>query len=125
MEHGARAAVDSGVDCQGRGEGRSGHQQAAELEAATPKHAVTPGPTLPATELLGDLLMRQGKPAQALAAYQRSLELYPRRFNSTLGAASAAAALGDTASARSYYDQLLTIAGSGLRPIHSNGSTIP
>jgi hypothetical protein len=38
---------------------------------------VTPGPTLPATELLGDLLMHQKKPAQALAAYQRSLDLYP------------------------------------------------
>ena len=91
-------------------------QQAVELEASTPKHAVTPAPTLPAAELLGDLLMQQKKPAPALAAYQRSLELYPRRFNSTLGAASAADALGDTNAARGYYDQLLDIAGSGLRP---------
>jgi hypothetical protein len=91
-------------------------QQAVALEASTPKHAVTPAPTLPATELLGDLLMLQKKPAQALTAYQQSLQLYPRRFNSTLGAASAAYALGDTTAARGYYDQLLDIAGSGLRP---------
>lgn len=100
-------------------------QQAVDLEAATPKHAVTPGPTLPASELLGDLLMQQAKPAAALAAYRHSLELYPRRFNSTLGAASAAAALGDTAGAQGYYDQLLDIAGSGLRPIHFRGTEPP
>ena len=94
---------------------RSLMQQAVELEASTPKHAVTPAPTLPATELLGDLLMKQKQPAEALVAYQRSLEIYPRRFNSTLGAASAAAALGDTTAARGYYDQLLDFAGSGRR----------
>jgi tetratricopeptide (TPR) repeat protein len=61
-------------------------QQAAALEASTPKHAVTPGPTLPAEELLGDMLMEQGRPTDALAAYQRALSLYPNRLNSALGA---------------------------------------
>ncbi len=69
-------------------------RRAAELEASTPKHAVTPGPTLPAEELLGDLLMEQKQPAEALAAYRRSLELYPKRFNSLLGAERAASAGG-------------------------------
>lgn len=64
-------------------------QQAAALEASTPKHAVTPGPTLPAEEQLGDMLMEQGHPAEALTAYRRSLGLYPNRLNSTLGAARA------------------------------------
>lgn len=68
-------------------------QQAAELETATPKHAVTPAPTLPAHELLGDLLMVQRKYADALAAYRRSLELYPNRFNSLRGVARAESAL--------------------------------
>jgi tetratricopeptide (TPR) repeat protein len=67
-------------------------REAADLEASTPKHAVTPGPTLPAYELLGDLLMEQRKPAEALAAYQRSLELYPNRFNSLRGVERAARA---------------------------------
>jgi tetratricopeptide (TPR) repeat protein len=98
-------------------------QQAVDLEGATPKHAVTPAPTLPASELLGDLLMQQKAPAEALAAYQRSLELYPRRFNSTLGAAGASAAIGDGTAAARYYQQLLDIAGSGLRPVHRAGST--
>ena len=52
------------------GDTRSGvalMREAAELELATPKHAVTPGPTLPAYELLGDLLLEQRAPAEALA----------------------------------------------------------
>jgi tetratricopeptide (TPR) repeat protein len=71
-------------------------RQAAALESSTPKHAVTPGPTLPAEELLGDMLMEQGRPADALAAYQRALNLYPRRFNSQSGVTRAARVSGDT-----------------------------
>lgn len=90
-------------------------REAAELEASTPKHAVTPGPTLPAHELLGDLLMEQKQPAEALAAYKRSMELYPRRFNGLLGAARAARALGDETQARTFYQQLLEVADGGVR----------
>jgi tetratricopeptide (TPR) repeat protein len=90
-------------------------REAADLEASTPKHAVTPGPTLPAHELLGDLLMEQKQPAEALAAYQRSMELYPRRFNGQLGAARAANALGDASLARTFYQGLLEVAGDGTR----------
>ena len=64
--------------------------EAVELELSTPKAAVTPGPTLPALELMGDLLMEQNQPAEALVSYRRSLKLYPKRFNSLLGAARAA-----------------------------------
>jgi tetratricopeptide (TPR) repeat protein len=90
-------------------------REAAELEASTPKHAVTPGPTLPAHELLGDLLMEQERPTEALAAYRRSLELYPRRFNGLLGAARAARALGDESLARTFYRELLEVADGGTR----------
>ena len=91
-------------------------REAAELEASTPKHAVTPGPTLPAYELLGDLLMEQKQPAEALVAYKRSLELYPRRFNGLLGAARAAHALGEASQARTFYKELLEVADGGMRP---------
>ena len=63
--------------------------QAAQLEAATPKPAVTPAPTLPAEELLADMFMEQGRAADALAAFKRSLALYPERRNSLLGARAA------------------------------------
>ena len=90
-------------------------RDAAELEAATPKHAVTPAPTIPAHELLGDLLMERRRPADALAAYRRSLELYPRRLNGLLGAARAARAAGDHGLARDFYRELLAVAGDGSR----------
>lgn len=67
-------------------------REAAALELATPKAPVTPGPTLPAEELLGDLLMEQRKFVDASAAYKRSLKLYPNRLNSLRGVRLAAAA---------------------------------
>ena len=90
-------------------------REAVQLETSTPKHAVTPGPTLPADELLGDLLLEQKQPAAALAEYNRSLELYPRRFNSLLGAARAARASGDWSVARTFYQELLEVADGGTR----------
>ncbi|MEZ4586700.1 MAG: hypothetical protein R2909_09900 [Gemmatimonadales bacterium] len=90
-------------------------RQAAELESSTPKHAVTPGPTLPADEQLGDLLTELHLPGEALDAYRRSLERYPRRFNSLLGAARAARALGDVLEARRYYRELLDAGDGGSR----------
>jgi tetratricopeptide (TPR) repeat protein len=90
-------------------------QQAVELEATTPKHAVTPAPTLPALEMLGDLLLEQHRPDAALDAYERALTLYPRRFNALLGAARAAQASGDRAASRRYYQQLLDVGANGTR----------
>jgi len=90
-------------------------REAVELEISTPKHPVTPGPTLPAYELLGDLMLAYEDPEDALEAYRRSLELYPRRFNSLLGAARAARASGDHEAARTYYQELLEVGGDGTR----------
>jgi tetratricopeptide (TPR) repeat protein len=84
-------------------------REAAALELATPKHAVTPAPTLPAHELWGDLLLAQRRPEEALRSYRMSLELYPDRFNSVLGAARAAAANRDADTAAEYYGRLLTV----------------
>ncbi len=89
--------------------------EASELEASTSKHPVTPGPTLPADELLGDLLMEQEQPATALVAYKRAMERYPRRFNILLSAARAARTLGDEPMARGFYKELLEVADGGTR----------
>jgi tetratricopeptide (TPR) repeat protein len=89
--------------------------EAIELEQSTPKPPVTPGPTLPALEIQGDLLLQQKRPAEALVAYQQSLTLYPNRFNSLLGAARAARAGGDEDSARTHYRKLLEVAKGGTR----------
>ena len=92
-----------------RAASRTAMREAAALEEATPKHAVTPGPTLPAHEQLGDLLLAQGDAAGALEAYERALVLYPNRFNGLLGAARAAREAGDDARAKRHYAALLEL----------------
>lgn len=43
------------------------------------------------------------------------MKLYPRRFNSLLGAARAAHAMGDASIARTFYQELLEVADEGTR----------
>jgi hypothetical protein len=82
-------------------------QAAAQLEEKTGKHPVTPGPPLPARELLGDMLLEMGQPTEALAAYEASLRDAPNRFNSLYGAARAAERSQNIERARALYAALL------------------
>jgi hypothetical protein len=84
-------------------------RSAAELEESLEKHPVTPGAVLPARELLGDLLLAQQKPADALKAYEATLVYSPGRFNSVAGAMRAAERSGDAAAAQRYARQLLAL----------------
>ncbi len=86
-------------------------QAAVELESSVQKHPVTPGALLPSGESLGDLLMEQEKPAEALEAYEVSLSAWPKRFNTLLGAARASRAVNDNALARDFYARLLEVVG--------------
>jgi tetratricopeptide (TPR) repeat protein len=83
----------------------------AALETSTEKHPVTPGALQPAFELLGDMLFQTDQPDAALAAYQQSLEKWPHRFNSLLGAARAADLAGKREVARGYYHELIVLVG--------------
>jgi tetratricopeptide (TPR) repeat protein len=91
---------------------------AAEEEDALGKHPVSPGAILPIRELLGDLDLEMDRPADALAAYERSLQLNPGRYRATAGAARAAERAGKKETARDYYRRLLELAknGDGDRP---------
>jgi tetratricopeptide (TPR) repeat protein len=91
---------------------------AAELEETVEKHPVTPGPLLPARELEGDLLLELGRPADALAAYDRTLEREPRRARALFGAARAAAQAGNADVATARYREILDVmaAGDPTRP---------
>lgn len=86
---------------------------AAELEAATEKHPVTPGEVLPARELLADLLLELDRPEEALAAYEAALERSPGRFNGLYGAGRAAELLGREETAKGYYQELVDLAPEG------------
>lgn len=85
-------------------------RQATDLEDRTDKINVTPGVIVPARELLADFLMETKQPALALAEYEKSLQVAPRRFNALYGAARAALAAGDSAKARKYFAALLDAA---------------
>ncbi len=84
-------------------------RSAAELEDASDKHPVTPGPVLPARELLGELLMEMNRPVLALREFNSVLSSSPGRFNATYGAARAAELSGDRRTARRRYSQLLQL----------------
>lgn len=82
---------------------------AATREDATEKHVVTPGPLVPARELLAEVLLERGQGAEALAAYEAVLAKEPNRYRATLGAARSARKAGDAKKARRYFTQLLQL----------------
>lgn len=79
---------------------------AADLDDATEKHPVTPGAVLPAREQLGELLLEQGRPAEALVQYEASLKRAPQRLGGLQGAARAAELAGQSAKAADYRAKL-------------------
>jgi Tfp pilus assembly protein PilF len=84
-------------------------RSAADREDATEKHPVTPGPLVPARELLGEMLLESNEPAQALKEFEASMRVEPNRFRGLVGAARAAELAGDRTKARTYYSQLVTL----------------
>ena len=79
----------------------------ADLEDKTGKHPVTPGAVLPARELLGDMLLAEGRAADALVEYEGSLREAPARFNSLVGAARAAELSKNSERSHQYWRELL------------------
>jgi hypothetical protein len=86
-------------------------QAAADLEDKTEKHPVTPGPVLPARELLGELLMELDQPARALPEFEKVLQASPNRFNAIYGAGHAAELCRDRKRADERYSELLQLCG--------------
>jgi hypothetical protein len=85
---------------------------AAAREDATEKHVVTPGPLLPARELLADVLMENGSAREALGEYEAVLAREPNRYRATLGAARAAKMSNDAEKARQRFTELIELANS-------------
>lgn len=83
--------------------------EAADAEETVEKHAVTPGPLIPARELYGDILMVHRQPADALTAYEATLKREPNRLRTLHGAAKAAQAAGRNDVARRYYGEIVTL----------------
>ena len=68
---------------------------------------VTPGPLVPARELLASALMQDGASADALKEYEAVLTREPNRYRATLGAAMAAEKAGDRDRAKLHYTRLV------------------
>jgi tetratricopeptide (TPR) repeat protein len=69
--------------------------------------------SIPAREMLADMLLELKRPAEALAEYKTVLKNSPNRFNGLLGAARSAQATGNATVAQSFYAQLAEICGPG------------
>jgi len=90
-------------------EALTGMRQAADLEDKTQLASVTPGPLAPAREMLGEMLLGNNQPEEALAAFEASLVQEPNRFWSLYGAAEAAKRAGNGPGARAYFHKLLAM----------------
>ena len=84
-------------------------REAAELEARMPPPSGPPDPIKPAPELYGEVLLELGKAEEAAQQFQASLLRMPNRAASLLGAARAAAKMGDREAARRHYAALAEI----------------
>jgi hypothetical protein len=91
-------------------------RKAADAEDAIDKSAISPGPLAPARELLGEMLLAVGRPADALRELEGTMKKEPNRFRATYFAAKAAALAGNNAAARTYYGQLVGICKAGDTP---------
>jgi tetratricopeptide (TPR) repeat protein len=104
-------------DLSGLISSRTGNMEAATMQvqraAATYDNMAFdfgPPPVLkPPQELLGELLLKDGKPKRAREAFEASLKRAPNRTQSLLGLARAQDAAGDKAGAMGTYQQLLAI----------------
>jgi tetratricopeptide (TPR) repeat protein len=83
--------------------------QAAEMEGRMAPPSGPPEPLKPAQELYAEVLLEQGKDKQAAEQFAQALLRMPNRAAALLGAARAAAKLGDGEAARRSYAKLAEI----------------
>jgi len=88
---------------------------AASREDRSEKHVAMENRLSPMRELLGEMLLEAGRPADALREFERSLQTIPGRFRSIAGAADAAARSGNRAAATTYYRQLIALTSEADR----------
>jgi len=80
---------------------------AAQSEVRLPPPLGLPEPIKPAPELLGEVLVELGRPAEAVTFFEQALRRNPNRSLSVLGLARAAAAAQQPDAARRHYGELL------------------
>jgi tetratricopeptide (TPR) repeat protein len=86
--------------------------QAVKREDATEKSAVSPGPIVPAHELLGDMYFDMKQYRDALAHYAESMKKEPGRFRTLYGAMKAAQHIGNKKLQADYAAQIEKLTGT-------------
>src|SRR6202043_3326502 len=90
---------------------------AADLEDNSEKHIAMENRLYPMRELLGDLLLEQQQPVQALNEYEISFQAAPNRLRGLYGAAKAAQGAGQADKAAIYFRKLAELTKhSDFRP---------
>ncbi|TLY22566.1 MAG: hypothetical protein E6K68_02625 [Nitrospirae bacterium] len=84
-------------------------KNAADLEEKLPPPSGPPEMIKPSHELFGEILLRAGRPKEAVPQFATSLVRHPMRARSLLGAARAAAQSGDRSGAVSAYATLFRV----------------
>ena len=79
---------------------------AADLEDNSEKHIAMENRLYPMRELLGDLLLEEQQPVQALSEYEISFQSTPNRLRGLYGAAKAAREAGQPEKAATYFRKL-------------------
>jgi len=82
-------------------------KKATQLEEAMGPPSGPPSLIKPSHELFGEILLRAGKPAEAMVQFQTALRRQPNRARSLIGAARAATRSGDKPGAAAAYSKLL------------------
>ena len=98
-------------------EGIDALRKAAAREDATEKSAVTPGPIVPARELLAGVLLDAARYADALREFEAVMKKEPNRLRATAGAALAAERSGDAARAGDLHARVLELAAAADTPL--------
>lgn len=88
-------------------------RKAADGEDSSVKHVAMENRLYPMRELLGDLLLEIGRPADALREYEAALEANPGRLRGFFGAARAAERTGDLKKGRRLLRQARRLVGQG------------
>ncbi|MEM1437048.1 MAG: tetratricopeptide repeat protein [Pseudomonadota bacterium] len=91
---------------------KQGHEMlraTTQIAEQLPLPRGAPIPLKPAHEFYGEALLAAGKPDEAIAAFDASLQRMPNRPRSLLGLARANAALGNLNAAREYYGRVAGI----------------
>jgi predicted Zn-dependent protease len=88
-------------------------KKAAEIEDSTDKSAVSPGPLAPAREMLGEMLLEMGEPAESQRQLEVVMKKEPNRFRTFYLGARAAAAANDAGAAKTYYARIVEMCPKG------------